>query len=370
MPESRHCIAQRTVTQVCHQRRHRWVALIFANLLLVCSVQADTQHPVSPPLEMVTAVRETTPLERLYDGTVEAVNQATVSAQTSGRVEEIFFDVNDYVTAGAAIIRFTDVEQQAVLGQTEARLNEAVAGRREAEEEFRRIADLFTARSVSKRDYDRTLAAKDAAVARVKSAESAVTSAEQQVEYTRVRAPYAGIVTERLVEVGESVTVGQPLISGLSLEQLRVVVDLPQDVMMAVRVSNKAVIITGEERVPCEQITIFPFADPVTNTFKVRLDLPTGQFGLYPGMFVKVAFAIGESQRLLIPAAALLRRSEVTAVYVANDSDRFRLRQVRIGNLFGDRIEVLAGLTAGERIALDPVRAGIQVKSTVVPGVQ
>jgi len=93
------------------------------------------------------------------------------------------------------------------------------------------------------------------------------------------------------------------------------------------------------------------------------ISLPPGQFGLYPGMFVKVAFVVGESQRLLVPAGALVRRNEVTGVYVVGDEDRVRLRQVRVGRTFGDRVEILAGLRAGERIATDPVNAGIYLKT-------
>ncbi len=100
----------------------------------------------------------------------------------------------------------------------------------------------------------------------------------------------------------------------------------------------------------------------MTNTFRVRLDLPDGQFGLYPGMFVKAAFRVGQSERLLIPAQSILHRSEVTAVYVVTP-DSIRLRQIRTGQSFDSRAEVLAGLNAGESVALDPVRAGIVAKS-------
>jgi len=342
-----------------------WLLLI-GTLVMAIAIQSHARDAASPALETVPAVRQVVPLERLYDGTVEAVNQATVSAQTSGRVAEILYDVNDYVEAGATIIRFTDVEQRAALRQAEAALIEANARRREAEENFRRTSQLYAARTLSKRDYDQALAQRDAAVARVKSAESAVEAARQQLEYTLVRAPYAGIVTKRHVELGESVAVGQPLMSGLSLEQLRVVVDLPQSVMARVRANAQATVVTdGGQRVPARRVTFFPFADPKANTFRVRIELPAGQFGLYPGMFVKAAFVVGKSERLLIPRDALLRRSEVTGVYVVNDVGRVRLRQVRIGNTFGDRVEVLAGLIEGERVAMDPVQAGIEVKSVV-----
>ena len=123
--------------------------------------------------------------------------------------------------------------------------------------------------------------------------------------------------------------------------------------------------LTEEGRIAPEGITIFPFADAATNTFRVRLELPDGQFALYPGMFVKVAFVVGESRRLLIPTAALVRRSEVTGVYVVNADGSIRFRQVRVGNEFDARTEVLAGLAEGEEVALEPVQAGILVKSTV-----
>jgi multidrug efflux pump subunit AcrA (membrane-fusion protein) len=89
--------------------------------------------------------------------------------------------------------------------------------------------------------------------------------------------------------------------------------------------------------------------------------LPTGSATLYPGMFVKVGFVIGETQRLLIPAAAVVYRSELTAVYRVY-GDEANLQQVRLGRRYGDDVEVLAGLTDGEIVATDPVRAGVYVK--------
>ena len=146
----------------------------------------------------------------------------------------------------------------------------------------------------------------------------------------------------------------------------RVVVNLPQQVAARVREHKQAYVLTDEGRVAADNITLFPFADSASNTFTVRVVLPEGQFALYPGMFVKVAFVIGDAERLLIPTRAVLRRSEVTAVYVVANDGEVRLRQVRAGNTFDDRTEILAGLSAGERIALDPVRAGIHVKSQAV----
>jgi RND family efflux transporter MFP subunit len=343
-----------------------WPVPALAVAAVLTFTNSNAQSAETLPFGTATAEMARAPLERIYDGTVEAVHQATMSAQTAGRIAEVFFDVDDYVEPGEPIVRFTDVEQQSALRQAKAALEEALARQKQAEAEFRRAEGLFESGSSSRREYDQALAARDAAVARAAAARSAVQTAEQQLEYTLVRAPYAGIVTERHVEVGEAVAVGQPLMSGLSLETLRVVVSLPQQVAATVREHETAYILTDEGRVEAKSITIFPFAHSASNTFTVRIELPQGQFALYPGMFVKVALVIGDADRLLIPTQSLLRRSEVTGVYVVSTDGDVRLRQVRAGNTFNDQTEILAGLGAGERVALDPVRAGIYVKSQAV----
>ena len=108
-------------------------------------------------------------------------------------------------------------------------------------------------------------------------------------------------------------------------------------------------------------MTFFPVADTGSNTFRVRVSLPDGAATLYPGMFVKVGFVVGETRRLLIPADAVVRRSELSGVYVL-DGDNVALRQVRLGRIYDGSIEVLAGLDAGEVVAADPVEAAIWLK--------
>ena len=339
---------------------------IFASLALGTLAAPLTLAAAEFPFDTAVVEIARAPLERLYDGTVEAVNQATMSAQTSGRIAEVYFDVDNYVEPGEPIVRFTNTEQQAALRQAEASLAEALARQNQAAEEFRRAASLYEAGSSSRREYDQAVASRDAADARAEAARSAVETAKQELEYTLVRSPYPGIVTERHVEVGEAVTVGQPLMSGLSLDSLRVVSNLPQQVAAEVREHRQAFVLTAGGRVEATGLTIFPFADTASNTFTVRVDLPDGQYDLSPGMFVKLAFVVGDAERLLVPTEALVRRSAVTGVYVVGDDGEIRLRQVRVGTRFDDRTEILAGLTEGETIAVDPVAAGIYIKSKAV----
>lgn len=320
-------------------------------------ISAAAQSPVAA----VPVVSEVTPRERIWDGTVEAVNQSTVSAQTSGRVAELGYDVNDFVPKGAIIVRFTDTEQRAALRIAKAALEEARARLDEADKEFQRITTMFENETVSKARFEQAKANHAAAEARSNAARSGVTAAEEQLEYTVVRAPFAGIVAKRFIETGELVSPGQPIMSGLSLQSLRVNVDVPQSMFNPIREIGKAFIYADDQRIAAESLTFYPVADPITNSFTVRVNLPDDSATLFPGMFVKVGFVVGETQRLLVPQQAVVRRSELTAVYVVVD-DQVTLRQVRLGRRFDSRIEILAGIEENEMIATDPVQAGIYLK--------
>jgi len=317
----------------------------------------------TPALQTQTLALEKAPLERAFDGTIEAVNQGTVSAQTSGRVVQVMYDVNDFVPADAVIVKLRGTEQRASLGQAQAALKEATAAEVEVQKRYARVQQLLNERVVSQQQADQIAAERDAIVARLTSAKAGVDAAREGVSYTEVRAPYAGIVTKRHVEVGESVSPGTLLMSGLSLQYLRVSVDLPQSVIEKVRAIRKAAIYVNGKRVEAKRVTIFPEATAQSNTFKTRVDLPENATDLYPGMFVKVAFVTGEAQRLLIPVAALVERSEITAVYVVDGKGATSLRQVRLGHRFDNQIEVLAGLRAGEVVALEPIIAASHLKA-------
>jgi len=311
----------------------------------------------SVPLESFVVAPEHTPLERQLDGTIEAVNQGTVAAQTSGRVAAIFYDVNDFVPAGAVIVRLRATEQRTGMLQAQAGLREATAREAEAQTRYQRISDMYDRKVVPKAMLDEATANRDTAVARLAAAKAELESAQEGVAYTEIRAPYAGIVTKRHVQVGETVSPGSLIMSGQSLQFLRVAVDVPQSIVEQVRNIRKAAVYVDGRRIEATKLTVFPEAATPSNTFRTRLELPENAADLYPGMFVKVGFVVGEADRLLVPARALIERSEVTAVYVIDASGSTSLRQVRPGHHFGDKVEVLAGLGVGERVAIDPIAA-------------
>jgi RND family efflux transporter MFP subunit len=305
-------------------------------------------------------------LEREYrlDGVVEAVNRTTVSAQNQGLVEEILYDVDDFVERGAVIARLRDTEHRARVAQSAAELKAAVAQLEQAREEHKRIEGLYKKKTASDSDMDRAAAELKSAEARFEAAQAALEQAQEQLDYTVIRAPYSGIVTQRMVEVGEMASPGKAVMSGVSLEQLRVSVDVPQSIIPTVRERGQVRVFAPDgEAVATGEITIFPFAEMGSNSFEVRVGLAGREPGLFPGMFVKTVFVTGEEQALTIPEAAVVYRSEVTGAYVVDEDGRIGFRLIRLGRPLEGALRVLAGLTEGERVALDPIAAGVALKA-------
>jgi RND family efflux transporter MFP subunit len=335
---------------------------LVAAVLVAAPAASAAAEATGGGLATLVVAAESAPTERLLDGTVEAVHQSTVSAQTAGRVSDIYFDVNDIVPQGALIVRIRSTEQVANLAQAQAALKEATAREAEAQTRYERIRDMYQRRVVAKATYDEASAAREAAVARLSAARAGLEAAREGVAYTEVRAPYGGVVTQKYVQVGEAVAPGTPLMSGASLDALRVVAEVPQSLIDQARAARRAAVYVDGRRIESIGLTVFPAAQPESNTFRARVELPKDVEGLAPGMFVKVGLVTGESERLLVPRASIVERSEMRGVYVVAPDGRVTLRQVRLGHARGDRIEILAGLAPGESVALDPVAAGLKAR--------
>ncbi|OPX55746.1 RND family efflux transporter, MFP subunit [Oceanospirillum multiglobuliferum] len=292
------------------------------------------------------------------NGLVEAVRQSTVAAQTAGTVSAIYYDVDDQVSPGNVLLQISDTEQQARFEQAQAGLRVAQTNLTNAEQNFNRIDSIYKKQLASQSQYDQARNQLDSAKASYRQANAALKESQKQVSYTKVIAPYGGLVTERHVEVGEVVAPGSPLMSGVDLSQLRVNVDLPQSYATTVRQNKLAeVALPSGEMLAAKGMTIFPYANSNTHNFRVRIHLPENIQGLYPGMSVKVSMPLGSQQRIMIPAQAIVVRSELRAVYVLDQQQQPQLRQVRLGQRQGQEVEILSGLQVGDQIALDPNEA-------------
>ena len=340
----------------------RMRALFVASMLLVLTACGSGQKAAElPPLpELATIQVQATGVGqgRAWDGVVEAVQQADLSAQTAGRVVAVDADVNDRVAAGAVLLRLTAVEQQAGANVARAQLRSADAAAAEAEATFARYSALAAKQLVSRLQIDQLRAARDSAIAARDAARAQLAQAGQQTDYTVIRAPFAGIVSTRRVEPGESIVLGQALMSVYAPGALRMQVQVPQTEADAIRALKRAQVVLADGRsVNAEEVMVFPSADPASHSVTVRVVLPALKDPPQPGATAKVVFATpGGANVVQIPRTVLVQRGELSGVYVL-DGNRLSLRQLRLGQRVGEQVEVLAGLKGGEILASDPVAA-------------
>ena len=297
------------------------------------------------------------------DGIVEAVRQSTVSAQIGGRVKEILFDVGDTVKKGQLILRIDEREAAQALAGSQAQVMQAQASMQNAKANYERARQLFAQKFISQAGLDKAQADYQVALAQAAASSAGVGQAGIAHGYTSVVAPYGGVVAARQVEVGEMVMPGKPLMTGFDPAEMRVIVSVPQRQLpdIGARPDVSVEVPSLQRWIAAASVTVQPLADARTHSTQVRVSLPPNEPGVYPGMFVRTHFTTGKAKKLVIPAEAVLRRSEVVAVYVVDDKGGAKLRQVRVGDVNGEGVvEVLAGLKPGEQVALEPVKAGMQ----------
>jgi RND family efflux transporter MFP subunit len=328
-------------------------------LLLLGEVAAHAAEPLSTALVQYREVEQTYSIE----GLVEATRQSTVSAQIAGRIKEINFDVGSRVNKGQVILRIDERETAQALAGSNAQVLQAQATMQNAKATYERSKQLFEQKFISQAALDKAQADFQVARAQAAASEAGAGQAGLAHAYSSVVAPYSGVVAARLVEVGEMVMPGKPMMVGFDPSEMRVLVSVPQYKLSDIGTHPKVMVEVPSlsKWVKAASTTVQPLADAHTHSTMVRVYLPANEAGVYPGMFVRTHFVVGKAKKLVIPGSAVLHRSEVVAVYVVDENSNVKLRQVRVGDAAADSsVEVLAGLNPGERVALDPVKAGMK----------
>jgi multidrug efflux pump subunit AcrA (membrane-fusion protein) len=300
--------------------KKHWVIMPVVSLL-VAGASAGLFHRPSTaqPIPVAKAEQRSVATSYLAEGTVQALRQSSLSAPIAARVVALQVQAGESIRAGQVLVMLDDRE-----------LTQSVHAQR--------TRTLAAQSFVSQAVLDEALAQLRSAQAGVDALRADVSRTQASRSNTKIAAPYDGLVSETHVQVGDVVTPGRPVLTVYAGTGLRVIAYLPQTQVAAV----------------------LPAADPVSHSTEVRVDLAPGASGMVPGQSARVRFKTGEAERLVVPQESVIRRSELTAVYVQSSGGAFLQRLVRLGDDFGiSGVEVLAGLSAGETVALEPIRAGM-----------
>jgi len=324
--------------------------------LMIASVSLDVQaQPASKP------VSQTAPASAInsFEGVVEAERQTVIAAQVSGAIVEILTKAGDHVRAGQLLLRIDAHAAAQAAAASKERVISAQANAELARKDFERQRQLFSRGYISQAALDHADARLKAAGADANAQIAQAGAAETQAGYYTIRAPYAGVIAEIPVSPGGMAMPGQPLLTMYDPTALRVTSTIPQSAVgHELPVSMVSVEITGMsgiQRLSPTHIKILPTIDAGTHTAQIRLALPANLSEAVPGMFARVWLPTYEQaiQSVRIPMTALVRRAEMTGVYVLDGKNQPLLRQVRVGRIAGGQVEILSGISADEHVVQD-----------------
>lgn len=319
-------------------------------------------------------------VETSVDGVVEAVRQTTLSTQVAGAIVALQVKAGDRVKAGQELLRIDASAAQQGVAASASQVEAAQAQLKVAASELARQRQLHQKQYISQAALERSQAQWEAAQAQVNALQAQTRVAQTQSGFFLLKAPYAGIVSEVAVTLGDMALPGRPLLTLHDPSALRVTAAVPQALLgsLSTRLGQVRYEINGSggsaARLQPASVELLPTIDAASHTAQIRLALPpaanvgaagtAGQAGpaLMPGLFARVWLPVGDSakagpQRLFLPASAILRRAELTAAYVVDAQGKPSLRQVRLGRVSGDQVEVLSGLRPGDKVAADPQAA-------------
>jgi RND family efflux transporter MFP subunit len=344
-------------------------AALAAVVVLAMSRPGGAERDASPAaaaLRTVVAERREVDLTVPAEGVVEAARQSVVAARVPGWIVELRVEAGDAVTKGQVLARIDERAAAQAVTESFARIRQAEADLSNARSHYERTRKLVTEKFVSASALDKARADFDAAEAQLAAARAAAAQATTSKDYAVVTAPFSGLVAVRHAQIGEMAQAGTPLVTLYDPSELRVIASVPQETAAALRTRRApafAEFPTINRMVPAKAVIVLPSSDTRTLTTDVRLDLAEPVPGVVPGTFARAHFSVGRATRLVVPAEALVQRSEVSGVYVVTPAGGVQLRQLRLGERTSAGVEVLAGLAPGERVALDPTAALAALKA-------
>lgn len=329
----------------------RWFAIaqigLGLSLLSLSTVAAD--------VSTITVQAMPAVVNSSYEGNVEAVRQTTLAAQVSGIIQTLQVQAGQQVKTGQVLLNIDGAAAQQASIAANEQLHIARA-------DVQRKRQLYAKGYISK-------VALDYSQAMFKSAQAQAVASRMQSNFYTIRAPYAGVVSNVMVEQGETAMPSRPLLQLYAPDDLRVVAAIPASITDSdiSRDTVKLLLSGFTQPISAQKIEILPTIDPRSLTRQIRAYIPKSYITqVAPGSFARLWLSNNKGQngkhttlppRFLIPADAVVRRGEVVGVYVVDKNKQPRLRMVRLGQKHGNQIEVLSGLKDGERIAKKPLHA-------------
>lgn len=283
-------------------------------------------------------------------GTIKPVHESAMASKLLARVAEVHVKAGQSVKQDELLVKLDDADLRARLEQAKATETTAQARKQQTDADFERVRKLVESKVATRSDYDQTLASMKAATSEVERAKQAVREAGVILEYATLRSPLTGTVVDKRVEVGDTVTPGQVLLTLYDPTHMQMVATVRESLALRLSVGQKLPARLESLGYACEATVseIVPEAQAASRSFLVKVIGPCPP-GVYSGMFGRLSLPLEDEEVLIVPNRAVRHVGQLTLVDVVHD-DRVQRRAVQLGRTFDDDVEVLSGLRPNERV--------------------
>lgn len=337
----------------------RGAAALLGLVLLAAAAGCGSEQADRPPtgrevaVETAEARLTVVPHTITATGSLAAERSVMVSTRMMGWVKRIHVEEGRTVAAGDPLLSIDDTDLQAKRAQAEAGIAEARAVLANAEKTAARFERLYAEKSVSRAQLDDVLTGRDRAAAGVRMAEAGLREIDVHLSYLDIAAPAAGVVARKMVEEGDMANPGQPLVVLEQTGSMKAVAHVGEKDVSRIAVGDPVTVDVSslDGAVFDAALTkLIPTANPGSRTYDVEALLENADGRLRSGMFARMELTVGEREAVLAPLAAVVRRGQLTGAWIVAGDGIVRLRWLRLGREFGDRVEIISGLTGGETL--------------------
>jgi RND family efflux transporter MFP subunit len=315
----------------------------------VTPVGEKPETPKTVTVETVTAAGTVT-----VPGTVISRDTASVASRIQGYVVELLADAGDAVKKGQVLVRIDTKEMAERLDQAKANLESAKADLVRARNDFERFKNLFEKESLAKKDYDEALAKYEVAKAAEQRAQASVEEAKTLMSYGQVTAPFDGVVSERMVNLGDLATPGRTLMMVYAPGTLELVASVGEQYAPYLNVGSPVQLSAPSINMTMKSALreVVPQRDEKTRTITVKAPLAEAP-GLGPGLYGSLSFETTASAVIAVPEKAVRTVGQLESVRVL-EGDSVKIRHVKTGRRLADgKVEIISGLNAGERVVVE-----------------
>ena len=292
------------------------------------------------------------PLSESAVGTIRAVHETSIGSKLLARVVEVNLKAGQKVHAGDVLIRLDDTDLQAKLQQAKAAVSSAQAAHAQASADEKRYAQLVQSRTVSQQQYDSAVAALRSAEADLHRTQAGVNAVQADLDCATIRSPIDGTVIDKKVNVGDMVTPGQMLVTLFDPKHMQLVASVRESLTHRLQIGQSiGVQVEGLNKQCSGTVSeIVPEAQSASRSFQVKVTGPCPA-GIYSGMFGRILIPLQEERVLVIPRQAVQEVGQLELVEVVTNGQVSR-RTIRTGRILDENVEVLSGLSEGERVVV------------------